>query len=821
MDLMCNPSHGDVPISRTTFEVVKDITGLCYIICSTLLGVYTLYQFLPYMNNDYFWPYFIEKNAASALTNIYNIQLPLMTNITSFDLTASSMIVSKQENVGINLAYPRMIIYYELANLASAVEGLRNLDVNQVVYMVSQYCWADLKRRWGMAHSSRRQERCQQRYIHNGAVYLETIFRNIDFYAWALSTQGLFNSHIEGAISSFDGGPDWLNYLNTHNTLSVVNEVAYLQSFNIYNFVLQYANEYQIGIKESLTIVNALGTNTSLHIKDTPWVNRGVLWTTNYLFAGFRSELNALSSNQSLIRNSSNFYGLQDESYLEYYNDGFPLRPIHQTIHNDIGQLSNIDLYWVQPPTDLINTIKNFRTLILTSISNNATFSNVFNNKSSGILQPIPRQWQTNHLLFYGGNPFCGFGAGLAIVQDSFGFDDACNVPRPLTLNWNAFNSLFAYLVMNKSISGVCDACINTALCLRLTSELVQSYSNLPSITPPELSHLKLSIVQFVSNSSNTTSTVWMENHEILSEDYAFFGWMSVYDWVMNEREVVSFEGDIRSYTLMSYATLPIATPQENIASAIAIYFWFSAAITSIGLCGIAALVILFWIVFRPWNCQWFIFYRLASSAWLNRALILMRGLVALLCLSTAPISPTIINHSTQFQTDPRSFLLTTLLAGEAIWITYVVHETLHPFSGEHTRIYAPWSSFLAWLLLVVVDMISPVEAEARIERSCYSMNMDYKVFCSSGVITIGSLQRTILNALITLVCVLVPLVLLPLVKRRSSDCPEVPSFLLSSAAVAFIRHRRQENVINDTFDEVTAVMVGIVRLPQCFFDTK
>ncbi|OQS00012.1 hypothetical protein THRCLA_06305, partial [Thraustotheca clavata] len=494
MILVGPPSSGDVPIPRSTFEYLKDIVGLCYVVLSTILGVYTLYQFLPYMNNDYFWPDFVENHVAEVLTNIYNTQLPFNTNNTTLDLIASLVIIPKQENVGLNLAYPRMIIYNDLSKLDAAVEGLRHLDVNQVSYMVSQYCWADLKRRWGMAHSISRQERCQQRYSHNGAVYLETILRNIDFNAWVLSTQGIFASRIQSAIDTLDEGPEWINYLSTHSILSVVNEVAYLRAYHMNNFVLQYANQYQIGIKESITITNALAKSTLLHVKDIPWVDRGVMWTAQYLFGGFRSDMTALTGNQSLIRNSSTFYGLQDESFLEYYNDGFPLRPIHQAIHNDIGQLSNIDLYWIQPPTNLINTIKDFRTLILTFISSNATFSSLFNNKTSGILQPIPPQWQTNNLLFYGGNPFCGFGAGLSIVQDSFGFDDACSVPRPLTLNWNAFNSLFAYLVMNKNISGVCDACINTARCLKLTSELTQSYSNLPRITPPDLSYLKLSI---------------------------------------------------------------------------------------------------------------------------------------------------------------------------------------------------------------------------------------------------------------------------------------------------------------------------------------
>ncbi|KAF0695508.1 Aste57867_13678 [Aphanomyces stellatus] len=42
----------------------------------------------------------------------------------------------------------------------------------------TQYCWVDLDHAFEVAHTTARQQRCVDRYAHDGAVYMETVLLN-------------------------------------------------------------------------------------------------------------------------------------------------------------------------------------------------------------------------------------------------------------------------------------------------------------------------------------------------------------------------------------------------------------------------------------------------------------------------------------------------------------------------------------------------------------------------------------------------------------------------------------------------------------------
>ncbi|OQR98015.1 hypothetical protein ACHHYP_20403 [Achlya hypogyna] len=121
--------------------------------------------------------------------------------------------------------------------------------------------------------------------------------------------------------------------------------------------------------------------------------------------------------------------------------------------------------------------------------------------------------------------------------------------------------------------------------------------ANLPKTglaLPRTSSDWDVSIIQFVAPTGNPMN-ISIAPQRLLEASWAPFGLLSLYEWVQNTREVVSFEGDNGQLQLMSalYPTL-VAPPTKTTAS-IGSYLWYSAAITSAVLIAVAAVVTLLW----------------------------------------------------------------------------------------------------------------------------------------------------------------------------------------------------------------------------------
>ncbi|OQR91088.1 hypothetical protein ACHHYP_04976 [Achlya hypogyna] len=819
------PLVADIPEGTSAWETLKELCGLGYVLSSVLLGVFSLFQFLGYMDNDFLWPGFAINDVSNVLVNVLNTQLSLTTRPVALDLVSPSAGLSAREVYGVNYAYPRQLMYHDLAMVPAAIAGLRALDVSSVIYMVAQYCWVDFEKRWAMAHTERRQARCRNRYVANGAVYMEPVLRNINYNSWALATQGLFMERIGNAVAATRDGPTFLEYLSNHEHTPLQEEIGVWTAHGLTSFELQWANQYQIGLEESVAIENALGLVYLLRLKTVPWTNRGALWTSDYLYAGLVNDFNALHRNESLVRNASTFYGQRAPDWMEYYNVGYPLSAVNQATHDGIGPLANIDLRWVQPPGAVTAAVAAFRTMLLATLEANESVAAMFEASATLSFKVVPPTWAAPGRQFFGGNPMCAFGSGLPFPQASFGFDDACEVAMPLTVEWDAMNSLFALAALGSATASViCAPCslADAPVCFGAFATATACHAQLPAIdltsALEQLAPLELSVLQYVGNASSDLSIV---TQPLLAPEWAFFGCMGIYDWVLGTREVVSFEGDAGSYTLLSYATPPAATATATVSSTVVIYIWYCAALTSVGLVTVATCIFVQFLVLRPRRCHWLVFHRLTSAAWLSRALVLLRGLAGILCLSTLPVAPLTQRGLEQLTVAPRPVWLSGLFAGEAVWITYVAHEVLHPISGVYTRLYAPWSTLLAWLLLLALDIWAPVALTASLDRQCQSLNMDHNIYCSSGAIQVGSVGRTLLLGGINLASVAVCIGIVLLWKRRSVELDDVPCFLLPSSAVAFLRHQAAGRSVTESFDVVTATMMGILRLPRCYFDTK
>ncbi|OQR93343.1 hypothetical protein ACHHYP_02627 [Achlya hypogyna] len=803
---------GPAAALRTAASTRADVMGLAYVLVSLTLGLYSLALLSPYLSSDFFWVDFATADVSTALATVYNSELSVAAGASPLDLLAVG--VSGTDIGGVLKTYPRRLMYEELTSLNAAITGLRNLDTAKVVTMIAQYCWVDLDRRWAMAINAARQVRCRDLYRANGAVYLEAVLRNIDFAAWVASTQGHFEERIAAGVAQFADGRAFLAYLAAHQRIDVALEVDFWQRHGLGTFVLQYANAYQIGLEEDIQIENALGATSLVRIKTIRSTNRGTLWTTDYMYAGFAAGLSIPFANLSLVQNASNFFGLLDTDLLEHVFVCTPLSPAFQAVHDQIGPLAAIDVLWVPVPTALATTVREFRVMLRSAPEA------AINAIGTAVLHPTPMVWRNASLLFYGGNPTCGFLTGFPFIQESFDFDDACAEPIPLTMRWTPFSGLFA-AVMGAAVNDTsCDLVpsAEAKVCVAALAATRAAVSYVPALTSLRTVSIDLTLVLLQFVSANGTLTI--ETQDLLDPTFAAFGWTALYEWAMNVREVVSFQGSTGSYVVMSAPSTLQALPPFEVSSHFAVYIWYCCAVVSTALTGVAVVLFALWLAHRHPGSPWFYFNRIVSATWLNRSLLLVRGLGAVLCLASATPIPETTSAGLRFTTAPRSFVVSAILAGEATWVAYVLHEFLVPITTYRTATYAPVSALLSWLVLFGIDHGAPVLATASIDRTCFTRNMDQMIYCLSGTVRIGDWSRTLLLLGVQLASMAVALAVCVLVSAPSGEANAArPSLLLSSAATAFLA---PDQLRSATMNVVSAAMCGILHVPRHgLFDLK
>ncbi|OQR92693.1 hypothetical protein THRCLA_22366 [Thraustotheca clavata] len=106
-------------------------------------------------------------------------------------------------------------MYDDLTTLHNAIQGLRTLDATFVCFMATQYCWVDFSQRWELGHIAIRQAHYYSRYKSNGAMYLESVLRNIEFAAW--TNFNLDSSLIRDVVEIWNAGTPLIKKLVNGN----------------------------------------------------------------------------------------------------------------------------------------------------------------------------------------------------------------------------------------------------------------------------------------------------------------------------------------------------------------------------------------------------------------------------------------------------------------------------------------------------------------------------------------------------------------------------------------------------------------------------
>ncbi|KAF0685040.1 Aste57867_23069 [Aphanomyces stellatus] len=825
---------GNVVVAKkkSLWQNALELTGLVYIPATVALSFFSLGFLGVYMENNLFWPAFLASGMQSAVIDLFNAKLAFVNDTTewnAFDsrLTAIGQVYNvPQKPLIIYATYPRRLLYLNLPSLLPAVVlGLRTLQGKEVTSMITPYCWVDLNRQWELAHSAPRQARCAIEDLDNAAVYLEIVLRNIDFAAWHEQYGALLMNAIGNTLMESRDGHAWLSYIEQHAWASVPDEVAlWSQPPNhLTRFALQWANYRQVGIQETMDVINALNTKTSIQLKTIADTLLGSMWTSGTLYGSLENDLWAMKSNVSLVRASANFAGLVDPFAIEAYVAGSPLGPLQQVIHDQLGWLGNFDLKLIAPPPSLLEIVDAFHGDIVARVQSNMTFRMLFESIGTLTLNPTPRRWRDPTMVFYGGSPLCTKGAPQPFVQPSFGFADSCDAQVSYNQVWDGYNLLFALAMANNNAApvDVCSLCLasQVSACLHMYDAALSTTLQVNATrVATDVRSLQLAWMQFVQTSNSQVPVIDVQLMVDDDQDpFVVFGWAAMYEWANGQREAVSFAGDFETLHLLSsrYGPTAMIANSLDVRKSLAFYLMYISTGVSTGLALVAVLVLLVRVLRPPRRVgpNWFVFNRVASTSWMGRPLLVVRGITALLCLATCPV--VLVNFdmsdatmSSRLEYATRPVWESMLLSGEALWLTYVLNDLLFHFTHEYTRLYSPCSSLASWCICAGLDIFRPPTFRASIARTCSLFKMDTFLVCSSGTIRVGNPERLFALVVAQLVSVVATAVFCK-IWMAFRVVRGAPNLLLPGAAMAFMAETSPV-VGYWTLDNVSAVMCGM-----------
>ncbi|OQR91214.1 hypothetical protein ACHHYP_04881, partial [Achlya hypogyna] len=783
-------------------------SGVVYAVASVALSVVSVALLSTYMSNNLFWPAFKADGVHRALIDLYTkvlatagpsagVTIDLLSPATVLPGTYAPPMPTP---LVVYPTYPRTVLYTELTTLEVAVVGIREVERKDIAMMVTQYCWLDFERRWELAHTRRRQARCAASYTKNAAVYLEAVLRNIDYPGWLELYATTFHDTIMVAVAATKNGLQWLTGMAQHTWAPVEVEVA-LWATVCDRFALQWTNLRQVAVTETITIENSLGFTATVHIKTIPPVNRYAIWSSISMYGALENDIGNffLGPNATLVLNSPTWFGYSLPAAVEMYNVPYPLNAINQALHDQLGPLGTIDLRMLRPPDSLRDFVTSFERHVAEVKRTTASFAAVLDAVGAGNLHPTPSAWQKPELVFFGGNPMCAFGAPYSFVQESFGFDDTCAAQRPYTISWTSTSALFALSIEDNSW----DPCMSSGLspgevtmCTQLLASAKNAYALLPTFNgsstsvAQDVEAVALATLQFVANEQHIGS-ISVESQLVLPPltSWRLFGWMAIYEWALGQREAVAFEGDSATFHLLSYRYEAHLQHAEalDVGQSSALYVWAASAYVTIGLC-VALVAVLGNVLAHGYTARtgrnWFAFNRIASSAWVGRPVLFVRATAAILCLSTAPVSVGVLTTGgSAFASTPRSLAASCLLAGESLWLSYVLNELLLYVSGPAIRLYVRYTTVAAFLIVLMIDVIWPPQVVATVGRQCIVVQMDFKVICTSGTVRIGHVDRVLLLWVVHAATVMVSLVLC---LRATPDTASQLSTILRGSQLRF-----------------------------------
>ncbi|KAF0696208.1 Aste57867_13040 [Aphanomyces stellatus] len=674
------------------------------------------------------------------------------------------------------------IVQNEANTLANVVAGLRQMDGRDTPWIFTSYCYVDFQRRWELALSDASQLRCAKE-IQNGAVFLETLLRNVNWDDLMSVWGEYLTRSIFAELEMSTDGRNW--FASLQPPISQTDEVVYWQSHGISEYTTQWQNYKSVGVIETFLVQNALGLNYPFTIKHSKGGLHLARQTSLKMYWGFGYDLRAANStgvsSTSLIRSSASYAyaNATFESIMSHtlgmdqpWGIGFGL------VRDLLGPFGTIRMKRVVAPVALRQVYASTSGMVAQAATTTAKPFPVWSAVPSVNLRP--QAWEGNSIVFFGGNILCDItntynwngiryfsvdGACGSSLAETVIVTDALLLQAVLVTPWNISASLSCKVISDGGhISAVYKPC--TQYIQDARAFLSSILDNETVAAPQAQGQLVKSLVrdglgvayaQYLSldqvynpDTDSLDCTDYVLDHVNVfakTEPYMeLFSWLYLFDWVEGRREVVSFHGDVGNLTLISGANPLVEGSVNALEIPVNVAAYIRALIqyvTAIIFC-VACLTSLYALLV---GCHvdggnLLELNRVGGLVWVGRPLLFVRGVTAVALLSSTGLSVQRMNQATGFQPTTVPILTTLLSSGELTWLTYILNDLFSFATLHHTGDYSTGSTFFAWAATAIVSFVSPVTHHTVLSRSCVVNAVDFQLTCVSGCVYIGSIER-------------------------------------------------------------------------------
>ncbi|KAF0719127.1 Aste57867_1265 [Aphanomyces stellatus] len=827
------------------------IAGCVYLGMTIALSLCALSLAQESASNDYYWPGYNTTGTQTFLADLFNAKLSIQlgldnTNATMIDTSTSFLYKDYTQEDTLIDANPSLARILLLGNipLPRVIATLRNNSFNTNIKLNTPYCWVDFTRTFELAHTTRRQVRCAIHDMENGAVYLEALLRNTAI-SDLVSSQffAALNYSVFDALTYSTVGQSWLATILSHTIDPVItNEVAFWTQAGVTRWQSQVINAYQRNIENSIGIQNALGLTSTIKINNVAYVRNNNWWTTQSAYVGLWNEIifSIQFMSCSLVRGAPNFYHTLGIDWDELVIIGPLLSPGIDLTRQYIGPFGSIDIRYVSTPHSLVTAFAVFNDLYHSAVLSNAARLKAYGELNAMDLNPIPHHW--HNIMSFGGNPMCPYGGPTNFIQPAFGFYDDCSSPQKHTVAIEKDSAIFAVLMMDglskTSRNDICSLCPSDqrSSCSQTLLKIASLYAAIQTALQ-QLSSIQLlwldiltlnaTLIQFTTR--NATELLLVQAiFTSTSDPWSYFGWIAMYEWVLGKREVHTLDGDVGSFTMISPShpfDQMTANPLELPRTACTYVWYITLYVTAILVC--IGCVLLFYGLYSKFQVEGldlFYFNRVVGSVWIGRPFIFVRGMTAAVILSTANVALISEGGFAQLKVSSRSWFNVMLLAGETLWLTYAVADFCLPLAWKRAKSYSPLNSFLAWLVIVILETTYPVAPLIKLETKCTISTLGTSIHCTNGEFMIGSTSRLLwiiaIQPISLLLAYFAVYAMYPVVcSRNKSNCHRITHHLLIPvASQAYITRLIEGDLV---LDRMACVMSGILPMGRFAFDIK
>ncbi|RHY33469.1 hypothetical protein DYB32_001621 [Aphanomyces invadans] len=803
-----------------------------------------------YTTNDYWWRQFNTTGGQTFIADLFNDMITLR-QLGAFDLYDVARLSAYDDRVtfiDMPATAARRLVMTAIP-LEKALATIRQNSLYENAYSIVAHCWVDFDRRFEMAHTAARQRRCASRRLDNAGVYLEVVLRNVDYDDLTLSSYGIqVHQTILAPIHAMPGGPAWVTsvYNHTLQWIPAEDEVSLWRRHGLRHFTLQFQNRFQYGLDSSITIVNAMMVTKTMTIATMPYIDRGLAsWSTRTISVGLWSDMvKAIGFGANLVRNSNmSVEAVGRDWEIAYFGS---TSTVGTTLMRQyIGPLANWDTTHVLPPQSLVELVVAFQARFLAAISRgDPSMAMVMNSLVPFDIEVAPPRWIGDNMAYYGGNPICAHATtGRSYVQMPFSFDDTCQSQTPFHISLDAPGVVFAMLLANITApESIFDACscataAFTAACEQILATALAPLPAFQSTLDAQLLVAAMHDIEVVNISLMQMATVNVSKNVLLVQPivgdtaWSLFGWATLFDWVDGTREVFTFEGDAGALTLMSDRSddVHVAANTLELPKAACLYFWTAVVWVSVLAGAVMCLSFVYAAMdkFQIEGRNLFQFNRVVGSVWIGRPLLFVRGITAIIIVSTAPAT-IVHDRVTSFVRYHRPWTSQLLLYSESLWTVYVMNDIVLPITThlQLAKEVAPLSSVLAFVGTMSLDILAPYEVQATTMLDCTYTSFRRGVSCSSGEIKLGSGERVAHILGLQLASLIVAQLVVfgyswRYPSRRPPRTGTLNHVLIPAATEAYFVRSAGSSASSRHLDAVACVMSGMLPWQQNLFDFK